>query len=93
MASVDSISPVYVCTDSIAFTLIISEYLCFMSTSVRPQYGISVNIVRISTTSAWVIIGKAERIEILGDRDDRMKIIVVCICWCREVRFNDLARY
>lgn len=81
MASVDGISPVDVCTDCITFTLIVSEYLGFMSTGVRPQYRISVYIVRISTTSAWMILGKAERIEILGDRDDRMKIVVVCICW------------
>ena len=81
MTSVNGISPVYVCTDRIAFTLIMSENLRFMSTGVRPQYGIFVNIVRISTTSAWVILGKAEGVEILGDRDDRMKIIVVCICW------------
>lgn len=64
-----------------------------MSTGVRPQYSIFVNIVRISTTSAWVIPREAEGVEVFGDCDNRMKIIVVCICWGRKVRFNDLARY
>ena len=81
MASVDGISPVNVCADCISFTLIISEYLCFMGTSVRPQYSILVDIVCISTTSARVILGKAKGIEILSNCDDRMKIIVLCICW------------
>ena len=81
MASVDGISPVYVRADRIAITLIFSEYLCFMCTSMGPQYRIFVDIVRISTTSAWVVLGKAERVEVLGDCDDWMKIIVVGICW------------
>lgn len=52
-----------------------------MGTSVRPQYSILVDIVCISTTSARVILGKAKGIEILSNCDDRMKIIVLCICW------------
>lgn len=81
MTSVDGISPVHVCADRITFTLIIAEYLGFMSTAVRPQDGIAVYIVRISTASAWVILGKAEGVEVLGDCDDRMEVIVVCIRW------------
>lgn len=81
MASVDGVSPVYVCADRITFTLVISEYLGLMSTGMRPQYGIFVDIVCISTTSAGVILGEAERVEVLGDCDDRMEIIIVCKCW------------
>ena len=79
MASVNGISPVYVCTNSITFTLIVSKDLCFMGTGVGPQYGIFIDIVRIGTTSAWMVFGKAKRIEVLGDCDDGMKTIVVCI--------------
>ena len=93
MASINGISPVYVCTDSIAFAFIVSENLCLVGTGVGPQYGIFVDIVRIRTTSARVVFGKAKRIEVLSDCDDRMKIIVVCIYWRGEIRFDDLARY
>ena len=81
MASVDCISSIYVCTDRIAFTPIVSEYLCFMGTGMGPQYGIFIDIVRISTTSARMILRKAKGIEVLGDCDDRMKIVVVCVNW------------
>ena len=93
MASVDGISPVYVCADRVTFTSIVLKYFCLMSTGVRPQYGAIVNIVRVRTTSSWVIDGEAERVEVLGDCDDRREIIVVGICRGREFRFNDLARY
>ena len=93
MASVDGISPVYVCADCVSLSSVASEYVCFMGTGVGPEYGIFVDIVRISTTSAWMILGKAKRIEVLGDCDDGMKIIVVCIYRWGEDRFNDLARY
>ena len=93
MASVDGISPVHICADRITFTLVTSEYLCFMGASVRSQYGIFINIVRIGTTSAWMIFGEAERVEVLGDCDNRMNIIVMCICWRWEIRFDYLARY
>ena len=93
VASINSISPVYVCTDSITFAFIVPENLCFVSTGVGPQYGIFVDIVRVRTTSARMIFGKAKRIEVLSNRDDRMKIIVVCICWRGKIRFDDFARY
>ena len=79
MAPIDGISTLYICADRIAFTFVTPEYLCFMSTGVRPKYGIFIDIVRISNTSAWMVLGKAEGIKVLGDRDDRMKIIVVCV--------------
>ena len=81
MASVDCISPIHVCADRITFTLIVSEYLCFMGTGVGPQYCIFIDVVRISTTSARMILRKAKGIEILGDCDDGMKIVVMCECW------------
>lgn len=81
MASVDCISPIHVCTDRIAFTLIVSEYLCFMGTGVGPQYCIFIDVVRISATSTRMILRKAEGIEVLGDCDNRMKIVVVCKYW------------
>ena len=59
----------------------------------RPQYSILVNIVRISTTSAWVVRGETEGVKVFSDSDDRIKIIVPCICRRREANFNDLARY
>ena len=93
MASINGISPVYVCTDSVTFAFIFSENLGFVGAGVGPQYGIFVDIVRIRTTSARMIFGKAKRIEVLSDCDDRMEIIVVCIRWRGKIRFDDLARY
>ena len=93
MASINGISPVYVCTDSVTFASIVSENIGFVGTGVGPQYGIFVDIVCIRTTSARMIFGKAKRIEVLSDCDDRMKIIVVCIRWRGKIRFDELARY
>ena len=93
MTSINGISPVYVCTDSVTFAFIVSKNLCFVGTGVGSQYGIFVDIVCVRTTSARMIFGKAKRIEVLSDCDDWMKIVVVCICWRGEIGFDDLARY
>ena len=59
----------------------------------RSEYGISVDIVRISTTSAWMILGEAEGVKIFSDCDDWMQVIVMRECWRGKIRFNDLTRY
>ena len=91
MTSIDSIAPVHICADGIAFTCAISENLGFVRACVGPQNGVFVNIVGVGTVSAWVIGGETERVEVLEYGDDGVEVIVMGVGWCWEVGFDYLA--
>ena len=85
MAAVNGISSVDICTNSITFTSVVTKYFCLVGTSVCSQYRVFVDIVSVCPTSSRVIFGKAKGIKILGNSDGWMKIVVVIVCWRREV--------
>ena len=93
MTSVDSISPVNICTDCVSWTLIVPECFGLMGACVCPQHRVFVDVVGIRTTSARVILGEAKRIEILVDGNDWVDVIVVVVNRRWEAFFNDLTGY
>lgn len=93
MTPVDRIPPVYIRADRVSLANVVPEYLCFMSACVGSQHCVLINVVGIGATSARMIYRKAEGIEILSNRDDWMKTVVVGVRWFWETSFYELAGY
>ena len=93
MASINCISPVHICTDGVSLTLVVAEYFCLMSAGMSPQYGVFIQIIGIATASARMVLREAQGVKVLGYADNWVQVVIVCVCWRREIRFNYLACY
>ena len=93
MAPINCISPVHICTDGVSLTLVVAKYVCLMSACMSPQYGVFIQIIGIGTASTGMVFRKAQGVKVLGYADNWVQVVVVCVYWRREVRFNDLACY
>ena len=84
MTAINSVSSVYICADSVTFTGILPEDICFVGTCVGSKDGVFVDVVCVGAISAGMVCRKTQRVEVLGYGHDGGEIIMVFVRRRRE---------